>query len=253
MHKKSLFSLFLLGFIVLCFVVPAVSAESILDKLTSKSGTDISTSFGNLVNSNGFVVFLLFVLVAVIVYSIAEFLPFIGQHGWVAGVISVVIAILATFYLNTEEVQSILLSYGALGIVLTVIVPFFAIAAVSKKSYDSGYPFLSKFIWAAFLIVLSIRFFTVDSDKIGNFGYVMYSLFAAAALAMIIMERWIYFKMFKMAMRGEVDQAKRFYIDDLTVKLERAQAELADARTPNAQAAAQRKVADLEAKIARAT
>lgn len=185
---------------------PAGGSETILDKILDRSGDAFNLNF---IEGDSFKKFLLFLLSALILYSIGGFLPFLGKNVWINGVVAGVLSFLIIFYLTTEEINSILLSYGALGIVLTGVIPFFAIAAISKRAYDGGYEFAAKFLWLAFIIVLGIRWLSATPEEIGSFGTLIYPILGIAALAMFLWEKRFYAKWFKEKTKALIEKSKQ--------------------------------------------
>lgn len=167
--------------LVLVLALNLVSAETILDKITGGvGGGDIGKWF----KGPGFTKVLFFLLVAFVVYGIAGFMPWTGDKDWVNIGIAIVVSILATFYMSDAEVATILLSYGTLGIVLTGIIPWFAIAAINKKAAEKGYGSVAKYVWLAFVIILVIRIFNADYKVVGATPLLIYGFVGVASFIM---------------------------------------------------------------------
>jgi hypothetical protein len=219
MRKESLALLIIFALVFGIFVTGFVAAESLLDKI-NLSGS------GDFLDTDGFKKFLLFVLVALIVYGIGGFLPFTENKAWVNGAIAIVVAFLSTWYLLPEEIQAILLSYGALGIILTGVVPWLAIAAISKKANDKGYGFVSRFLWVAFILILALRIVDVDEDAIGvdlTFAYYAYIILAIAALVMFLWEKHLFRKAAKEQAEANIER----YADKTTKAAAKTKADAA--------------------------
>ena len=239
------------------FAVSLVSAETVLESLLNSFKLGFPASAGGFTDffaGSSFQGILVFFLVALVVYAVAEFIPFLESKNWIAVVFSLIVAALSTFYLNAQDLNSILVSYSAFGIVITAIIPFFLIAVISKKSHDKGFPLLGKLLWIAFIIVTLIRWLSMDVSQVtgGSLGGLtkwIYPLLVLIALAMLISERWIYFRIFRSVMRGEFDQAKRLNISRLQARLDVAREEAAAATTPTARQAAEARVRSLEQQI----
>lgn len=172
-----------------------IAQDTVLDRLIGPGG--LSGVFENLSNSNLFAKTLLFILVALIVYAVAGSLPMMrGDKTYIAALISIVVALLATFFLKSQEINTILLSYGALGITLTGILPFVLIMIIAKQLADAGYGFLNRVIWAVFLIVTGVRWLTATPEDIGTFGTVVYPIIIAAVIIMFAIDKkfWKWFK-----------------------------------------------------------
>ncbi len=211
--------------------VLATIFETIFGGLGDSIGFDSNLTDNFFAEGGPFTTVLLFLLVALIIYSLGNFMPFIQDKNWVSFMIAIVVALLSTIYLNKDEITTILFSYKALGIVLTGILPFFAIAVVSKRSYEKGHLFISKFLWVAFIIVILMRFVTginttVESDKISQFGKMTYSLLIIAASVMFLWERVLYKLIFKSKVKGEVDSMSLTGLSRAEAELARVQGQL---------------------------
>lgn len=242
------------------FAFSFVSAETVLESILSSTTISIPafSSDSNFFQGTLFQQILVFLLVALVVYAVAEFIPFLESKNWIAIVFSLIVAALSTFYLNAQDLNSILVSYSAFGIVITAIIPFFLIAVISKKSHDKGFPLLGKILWIAFILVTLIRWLSMDvsqvaSGSLGSLTKWVYPLLVLIALVMLFTERWIYFRIFRSVMRGEMDQAKRLNIGRLQARLDAAREEATAATTPTARQAAEERVRSLEEQVRNAS
>ncbi len=238
------------------FAFSFVSAETVFESIVSSFSINIPafSSETNFFQGTLFQQILVFFLVALVVYAVAEFIPFLESKNWVAIVFSLIVAALSTFYLNAQDLNSILVSYSAFGIVITAIIPFFLIAVISKKSHDKGFPLLGKVLWIAFILVTLIRWLSMDVSQVagGSLGGLtkwVYPLLVLIALAMLFSERWIYFRIFRSVMRGEMDDAKRMNLARLQGKLAQVREEFDSATTPEVKAQLQKRITDLEKTI----
>ena len=209
-------ALTLLGLVFISCLISIVSAEAVLDTLLNKLGL----SSGNLdyANSPGFAKFLVFILVALIVYGLGDFLPFIGKKPFVNGAIAIVIGLLSTMYLSTQEIYTAILSYNALGVTLTLIIPFFIIGVISLKSFNSGHVFLSRFIWLAYLLVLIGRYLFGDTNQLGTFGLWTYLLLGIAALLLFMFEYPLYRTISKQKLKSDVEKFSKLGKSEKTAK-----------------------------------
>lgn len=193
MKKGSkILALGILGLFLISFLAGVVSAETVLDSLLNKVGLGSTTTDLDFANSPGFAKFLIFVLIALIVYGLGEFLPFLGDKPVINGAVAIIIGILSSLYLSKEEIYTAILSYSSLGITLTLIIPFMIIGVISFKSFNKGHVFLSKFVWVAYLIVLIARYLFGDTTELGSFGLWTYLVLGIAALLMFVFEYPLY-------------------------------------------------------------
>ena len=177
------------------------SGQSILDKIVALFSTSTEPSFFDGIvkstESDFFKKAVLMFLVVMVIYSISSILPFVGENKWVAFFISLAIGYLSVAYLLRGEIEAVLLSYGALGITLTLIIPFIIIAVISKRAYSTGKLFLSKLLWVVFLIIVVLRWFAVEG--ISDFAAILFPLIAVATVVMIIIEK----KLWRLVSRGQ--------------------------------------------------
>ena len=159
----------LMLFVMAVFLSSPVFGATVFETIF-RGGGGFGDFLANLQDSLLFTQLLIFILVWLVVYSALGFIPVFSKKPGVLWIASAVIAILSTFYLDTTEVATILLSYTALGIVLSGIIPFLLLLAVSKKLDDGGYSVFSKVIWVIFAIVLFFRWLVADSGEFGVFG-----------------------------------------------------------------------------------
>lgn len=123
MEKRKLINLIILGLFLTTFFIGVVSAVD--DPTTEAKG--LFASLGDIQvgqqTRTGIAKVLLMALVAMIVYSISDFLPFVGENNSVKWGVSIVVAILAFLFVPMADIQGLLTTYEAMGIVLTSIVP----------------------------------------------------------------------------------------------------------------------------------
>ncbi len=216
-----------------------VAAQSMWDSALSNGGSFFKGIFGMVGDASEKVVaqWLLFFLVVLIIYAVSSAIPFLGEnrHYTIRWLVSIIIGILAIFFLKGEEILTILQTYKTLGVALTVIVPFFVIAVVSKDLQDKQHGILSKFIWILFLGTLIVRYATVDVAEIGDFGKWAFWVTAIGSLIMIIWEGRVYFFLFKQEIRNARETAGAEALAGVTSKLEVIREEIEHA--PNEAAA----------------
>lgn len=215
----------------------------------------LSDAFNNLkVVSNGIntewsAQVLFFFLVLIVVFAVSNYLPFFSEKSFLSFAFSLIVSILAVFYLGTTEIYTILGSYKALGVVITAIVPFFVIAAISKSAHEKGSPFLAKLLWIAFIVaLLGIIWFSETKD--GLLGNVGYPLVLVLSVVMFFIEKWVYFKMFKANLSGDVDKSKKLLAASLTAKIEKIDDQL-DSASPDVAKVLEARKKDLEDQLAK--
>ena len=199
MEKRSnkIFVITILSLFLIAFSMQFVVAENVGDQLVKAvTPGDLDTgaigdALSSFTESDGFAKFLIFILVTLIIYGISD--SFMEGKSVLRFGVSLIIGILSTFYLVNTEVRSILLSYGALGITLSLIIPFVIIVIMGRKLYiDGKISFASKVLWLGFGIILIMRWWTAPTNEIGAFGIIIYPVIALATLIMLIWDRRLY-------------------------------------------------------------
>jgi glucan phosphoethanolaminetransferase (alkaline phosphatase superfamily) len=209
MMSKRVIGLLVVFLFMFSLSVGIVSADPIINQIEKIVSGDSSGSFVKFLEGDGFVKFLIFVLVLLIVYAVSGNIPFLkGKKGITFGV-SLIVAFLGVVYINGNEVKAILLSYGALGIVLTGILPFILIAVISKSLYEEGYLLATKILWLAFSLVLIFRYITIDLETVGALGKYGLPIILALSLVMLWWEKSIYFVAFKQSLSDLSEKAKK--------------------------------------------
>jgi len=102
--------------------------------------------------------FMLFIVI-ILIYSALSYGGF-PESAFLRIILSIVTGFLATFFISTGEILTMMISYSALGVTLTVFFPimiliFFTIG-VAKKASPTGI-FFSKIIWLIFSIYLFLK------------------------------------------------------------------------------------------------
>ena len=216
-------SLFIIA--VIAINVSLVSAESVGASLFNKIsfGSIDFSGFSDLFKSGDLlgITALLFFLVTLIIFAVSNSVPFLeGQGLFLRWTISIVIGILSTWFLQSTEIYTILQSYTALGITLTLVIPFVFLAVISKQLYDKQYYLTSKLLWVIFLVLICYKFLTADTAQIGQIGTILFIAIAAFALIMAIWENRIYLLMFKQNIRNARDTATAERLAEVTSELE---------------------------------
>ncbi len=191
-----------------------------IGKVFGITSTTTGTSF---LQSDTFARFLMFCLVALVIYSVSPFLPFVSDKSWATIGISLIVAALSTFFLKKEEVYTAILSYNALGVTLTAIIPFFAIAAIALKARTNGHVLLSKSMWVAFMVVIIMRLSSAatSGQDIGDFGRSVYWITLLGALFMFLFDKYAAKLFLKWKMRGSVDATNLSYQSSMAGALAR--------------------------------
>ncbi len=208
--------------------------------VTGASGSDF---IQKLADSQLFSRILIFLLVLLILYAITPWIPFIGEKNWIAFMVSAIVAILATLYLEPAEIVGVIYPYKALGLLIVGLLPFCAAAVIAKRLYEKEHIYLSKLVWAGFAVLMFVLLWNAP----GNYMWI-YLAILLLSLVMLFFERPIFFRMMKTAMKGNVQGARGEYIADLNAQLQR-NLELQKSATGEVLTQLQNKQAELVRKI----
>jgi hypothetical protein len=168
----------------------------------------------------------MFFLLALIIYSIANELPFIGKDSspWLSFFIAIIVSALGIFFLPDPAkvwVNTILVSYNAMAIAILFIIPFIIIALLSKRLYSKRKPsIISKLLWIIFLALIIGRYITAPADQITPAIKWMFFGIALAAALMASWERRLWIIMARQELKEAIAGAEATKLEEVTVKLD---------------------------------
>ncbi|MBI2629532.1 hypothetical protein HYW76_00355 [Candidatus Pacearchaeota archaeon] len=202
MKKESvrIFALMFLGLIMISFVanfVAAIPASSIADAInnafTKISGPTLfekvfgKTITGESIWNLALTKFLVFGMLLLIIVSVLEYVPIVGQGTGkgktaIRWLLAIIISYLSIIYIAPEELYAALVSYGAMGITLTSIIPFIIIFGITWELTKNPNPakiLLQKIIIWAFVLYLGYRisvlmWFPGKLDNVWKFALPIY-------------------------------------------------------------------------------
>ena len=133
MDRKKFLVIGLLSLFMISMFAGVVSAETMWEKITKGGGVEISEATKGTISK-----WLLVALVILLVYAIADVIPFLkgeGKEGIRWGV-SIIVGVLSFMFVSTEYVMTILTTYEALGIALTSVIPLVILMAFMWRLRD---------------------------------------------------------------------------------------------------------------------
>jgi hypothetical protein len=143
---------------------------------------------------------LFFFMVFLVLYSLTEVIPFFEEKSWISLLFALAVSFLSVFFLTTEQIMSSLLSYKALGIALTSVVPFLCMVAISHRCYKKKQPWSAKILWLLFIVgllwLLVNGYAFSETTPEGSFGWI-YVVVLALAVIMLFMEGKIHYYFYK--------------------------------------------------------
>lgn len=171
MSKKTV-GIFVLSILFLSFLSTFALAQGIGSKIFDP----IKSMFtdweeGNL--SINIAKYLLTGLVFIFVYGVTKFLPIVkGLNKYIQFLFALVVAFLSMAFTSSSDLYAVMVSYTAMGFVMSAIVPmmiliFFSIE-MSKENFGSK--ILARFMWFLFVVVMAYKLIEgYSSDQIkGN-------------------------------------------------------------------------------------
>ncbi len=218
--------LFVLSILIIGIFASFVSAETVGSSLINSiySGTHINFGFLSIANPANatFLQFLIFALVALVIYGITPYLPFFEDNAWIRLGVTLIVAYLSTFAITPSELNALLVSYDALGIVITGIIPFFLIAAISKKAYENGKGiFVNKTLWVVFFFIMLYKFLYADVTSIDTVTQYMFIGILLLILLMLLFERFIFMKLALVNAKGKLSATDQLVVTELVAKIEK--------------------------------
>lgn len=207
MQKKRWLGIFVLALLLIVVsvqFVEMVSADPVTEWIGSKLGSwEEGKGFGD-----GFARVLFGIVIAVLVYSVADRLPGLNKKelSWARWVIAGVVAYFGTAYLIRGELLALIAGYSALGFTLAFIVPFLVLIFFSYDiAMSSGIvnlwvkKLLIRTIWFLFLVFALYRLVIIRtaSTLIPDWLVIGLWLAVAGALFVMIFTGWMIKKLWK--------------------------------------------------------
>ena len=156
--KKFFIASIFISIVLSLFVVP-VSAQGTFTEDSSLFIKDMSNAISSNIKeftqeTEQFVKFLFFLLVLIIVSAVTGFIPLFKDKKAIGFLFSLIVSILAVFFIPTTLILSMLNPYSALGVALLSVIPFLIMFQFTQKSLKN--PFLKKVAWLFFVIILLV-------------------------------------------------------------------------------------------------
>jgi hypothetical protein len=266
MEKKKWIMLLFLGLFILPLMISLVSAvdgqKGVIVSIVEAFFGPIGNFFENLIIAK----LLLIALVAMLVYSIATFLPFIpADKEWVRWAISIVVAVLAFLFVPLEDIRALLVTYEAMGVMMTSVVPLVILIVFTfelrKKMEERGAEYtvyatwINRFLLVGFAIYVAVKWAGL-SEKAGPAGAPtsLSTIYLITLLILVIwffMEKRLYARVKKLMIAGEVEEAAELLVGDWTAQLERKADQLKTA-SPTVEVSTKRDMRILIEKIEKA-
>lgn len=246
--SKKILLITLCSLLLFSFLAGVVSAEDTIKKTTTTTTTttteeipaklagklgeifdpvaDMFAEWGAGDTSKNVAKYALIILLTLLIYSITSVLPFIGDKSdWIKWPFALIVAFLAGAYITPEEVYVILVSYGAMGIVLGTIIPFvilmFFNIELVKKSPEHG-KMIADVVWIGFIIFLVYKLIVGWAGGLfGPFDAIVYFIFIGASLVWIFWGHKIIDIMFVSHLKTMSQERKKNMQQDLELEISR--------------------------------
>ena len=156
--KKFFIASIFISIVLSLFVVP-VSAQGTFTEDSSLFIKDMSNAISSNIREftqekDDFVRFLFFLLVLIIVSAVTGFIPLFKDKKAIGFLFSLIVSILAVFFIPPALIKQLLNPYSALGVALLSVIPFLIMWTFTQKSLTN--PFLKKVAWLFFVIILLV-------------------------------------------------------------------------------------------------
>ena len=244
MDKKRLFGLLIASVILVSLVAGVASAQTaweiisgpIFDFFEKWQAGDISNNLSKLIFT---------VLLTLIIYSVIDRLPFLkGRSNLFNSAIALIIAFLATAYFTPSDVYTILIAYGALGIVLGSAIPFLILIffsyqiATDPETKAFGKIFV-KIMWIGFIIFMAYKaIYGLVVEDVKILEMIAYLIFIGVAIMWVAVFEKLFVKWVtseKSETYAESVQAAE--ANELITELREMQPQLEDKKAPGYAAA----------------
>jgi len=207
-------SIFFLSIIVMSLFAFLTSAETPLDILINKiSGpTNLVNAINQQLGSDtqaAIAKVLFFILIALIIYSISDVIPFISNsNNAIKWGVTLIISFLAIWFLQVGDIILILTSYKALGVAITTVIPLIVLIAFNYKLRSQGSTYagiINKITMTLFILYVGFSWLTTDTAFLGQSNlWWIYPVTIIIAFIWLFAEGWIYYRIFLSKERGSV-------------------------------------------------
>lgn len=162
-NKRKLVGVFIFALVVFSMFgfVSAAESSTLYNVLQKNAFFKPLLDLFGFTSSEGFAAVLLGILVVMMVYSLISFVPFFGESQGIKWAASIIIGILAFFYIKVDTIVALLGTYESLGIVLSVAIPFLIVLGFSirletnknTKNYVFSYILSNLVVWGFVVLV----------------------------------------------------------------------------------------------------
>lgn len=226
MERKRLYGLVLFCLIFTSLFVGLVSAQTpasaIFDPIK-----DLFANWNKGELSVNIAKYVFWGILGLLIYSILSIISFLKDNESVKIILAVLISFLSIAYLTPSDIYTMLVAYGALGIVMGAVIPYMILLFFSiemSKQGGVGGKILSKFIWFAFILFLIYKlingmyFQTPGISYWEGWTYLGFIIFVI--LYMLIFEKWLIKGIFKAEVSDYSEGMKTQTINNIMADLE---------------------------------
>ncbi len=164
--------------------------QSVIDAYVDIGEPVLNALFGGYGGWSGYLLFerfLLFILLASIIYGIVARIPYFEEQKMVRWVVSIIVPLIAIRFIDFEQISLIIQQYQLLAVILTSVLPFL-LFFFFVHGVGEGYPMLRKIMWIFFIAVYLGLWSTTES---GFQSAVFFWTFIAAGVIGIVFDRRI--------------------------------------------------------------
>ncbi|MEM3405373.1 MAG: hypothetical protein QW117_00130 [Candidatus Pacearchaeota archaeon] len=244
---SKIFTLLLISLFLITILINVVSAQTAEDKIKSFF-SNINKQTSGLSNDvkTGIAKILLTILIILLVYSIISFIPIINTNPGIGGLISVIVGILSFIFVKPEDILGILVTYEAMGVILTTFFPLVIIIIFTVRLREANAvmaTFVNKMIIAGFAVYVAVKWFTLPVNAVMTW---VYPITLIVSIMWLFLERWIYWKIIGSALSGNTEEFKKQTIVLNEMKIRELQEKLDKAVTEKEREELQKRIDQLK-------
>lgn len=145
---------------------------------------------------------LLGILFLIIIFTIIDVLPFFPANSGLRFLVAIIVTILSMMLLPSADIEAMMGTYRALGVVLTSIVPFLVMMAFTIKwdEKQPQYKFVSTIVWIGFIVYLGVRWINMPDDAALKWAY---PITLALAIIFAIFKGWFVRMAIRSGIKGD--------------------------------------------------
>jgi len=220
--KKSvkIFSLMIFSLVLMGLVAGIAAAavwDPVADMFTKWTAGELSVNIAK---------YSFTLLIFLLVISIAAHIPFVKRSIIVRFLFSALVAFLSAAYVTPQEVYMMLISYGAMGMIIGAIIPLIILVFFSIEMAKEGVGglLISQITWVGFALFLVVKLISFSvQDLIGWVEMGVYIGLILISLGMLVFQKRLYMFMLTKGLEYGVMEAEASHATIFAVEIKRLQ------------------------------